>query len=48
MSSSDLATWKANFGQTGATGSVGAVPEPASLGLALVAGLAAVAARRRR
>lgn len=48
VSAADLATWKANFGATGAAGNVGAVPEPAALGLALVAGLGVLAARRRR
>jgi len=41
-----LATWKANFGMTGAEAAAGAVPEPASLGLALLA-LGAVRAARR-
>jgi hypothetical protein len=48
VSAADLALWKANFGATGAAGSVGAVPEPAALGLAFVAGLGILAARRRR
>lgn len=48
VSAGDLALWKANFGATSAGTSAGAVPEPAALGLALVAGLAVLAARRRR
>jgi PEP-CTERM motif-containing protein len=45
--SATLATWKANFGQGAATAAVGTIPEPAALGLALVA-LGAVASARRR
>jgi hypothetical protein len=37
LSPADLATWKANFGS--AVAAAGAVPEPSTLGLALMAGL---------
>ena len=43
----DLATWQANFGNTGAVASVGAVPEPASLVLVLMGGVALLTTRRR-
>ncbi|QDT75094.1 lectin-like protein [Lacipirellula limnantheis] len=47
LSPADLATWKGSYGS--ATPVVGAVPEPASIGLALAAaGLVAGCARRRR
>jgi len=44
----DLADWRANFGDTGAAAAAGAVPEPATIGLALLAIGAAMAARRGR
>ncbi|MBX3425773.1 MAG: lamin tail domain-containing protein [Pirellulales bacterium] len=44
----DLAAWTSNYGQPQATAVVAAVPEPATAGLALLAGALVVAAARRR
>jgi hypothetical protein len=46
-SSTDINTWKANYGNGAAVGAVGAVPEPAGAGLALL-GAAALGVVRRR
>jgi hypothetical protein len=48
VSAGDLATWRANFGSTGASGSIGAVPEPASAIVAAVGLMGFAAVRRRR
>lgn len=45
---SHLATWKANFGSGAAEIAAGAIPEPTSLGLLFVAGVALAASRRKR
>ena len=48
VNTADYNFWKARFGRTSGSGSgSGAVPEPGSVALALVAGLALVAIRRR-
>ena len=44
----ELATIKANFGTTGSTGFVAAVPEPASLSVAVLATVVVAGARRVR
>ncbi len=46
LSASDLAAWQANYGSGGSLSAVTAVPEPGTLGLALV-GVTAFLARRR-
>lgn len=43
----DLAAWRANYGATLSAGATLAVPEPAALGLTLLAGSIGVATRRR-
>ncbi|BBO34655.1 hypothetical protein PLANPX_4267 [Lacipirellula parvula] len=43
-----LATWKANFGAGAAEVAAAAVPEPAALGLIVMAGIALAATRRQR
>jgi hypothetical protein len=43
-----LAQWKANFGAGAAEAAVGAVPEPATIGLIAMAGAALAASRRKR
>ena len=43
-----LAQWKANFGAGAAEAAVGAVPEPATIGLIATAGAALAASRRKR
>ena len=50
VTDADLAIWKSKFGGPGATAAAGAVPEPASvalLGVAALAGGAAIRSRRR-
>jgi hypothetical protein len=44
----DLADWRMNYGTGGANASAGAVPEPMSQGLIVVASLALGLARRKR
>lgn len=48
VSAADLATWKANFGATSGAGATGAIPEPTSCGLAMLAAAGIVARRKRR
>jgi hypothetical protein len=48
VSASDLASWRANYGAGGATATVGAVPEPATLSLAGALLVALAASRVRR
>jgi hypothetical protein len=45
--SADYAIWKSHFGQTAAAGASAAIPEPASLLIALATLIAAVAPLRR-
>jgi hypothetical protein len=44
----DLGIWKTQFGTTPVVSAAGAVPEPASAALVLIAGAALVGRRRRR
>lgn len=48
LSPSDLADWETNFGTPAATASIGAVPEPSAIGLALVAGCSLLCRWRNR
>ena len=47
-SASDLALWAGDFGATSATANLAAVPEPTSLLLCVMGGLAVCGRRRRR
>lgn len=47
VNTADYNFWKTRFGNSGSGSGAGAVPEPGSVALALVAGLALVAMRRR-
>ncbi len=47
VDATDLAAWKASFGSAPAVGAIGAVPEPASLGLLGIAAAALAGSRRR-